>query len=246
MAEGMEVFEEVLSRIPGGPALDVASGPGSLAGALKSCSNRCTCIVAVDSSVKPLEMILNDPALEDVIPVAMDAGRLAFDDDSFSTAVISNSLHHMEAPVRVLQEMFRVLVPGGMIIVREMFADGCQTPAQETHTLMHNWWGRVDTSRGIIHRPVFTAQELKDLVMTSGAEDICFTEVEDLTGNPFDEKVTRRIEKAFDAYMDRADTSELRQEGRVAMDHLKKHGFAGARAILAYGYKPASTGDGGF
>ncbi len=242
MAEGMEVFEEVLSRIPRGPALDVATGRGSFAGALKSCSNNCTCIVAVDSSVKPLKMILNDPALEDVTPLAMDAGTLAFLDGSFSTAVISNSLHHMEAPLGVLREMFRVLIPGGMLIVREMFSDGCQTPAQKTHTLMHNWWGRVDTSRGLIHGPVLTAKELKDLVITSGAEDISFREVEDLTGNPFDDKVARRIEQAYDAYMERADTSGLRQEGRIAMDHFKKHGFAGARALFAYGFKPVSSG----
>lgn len=246
MTEGMRVFEEVLGQIPRGSALDVATGRGSFAGALKACSNNCTCIIAVDSSVKPLKMILKDPALGDVTPVAMDAGRLAFHDGSFSTAVISNSLHHMKAPLEVLREMIRVLIPGGMLIVREMFSDGCQAPAQETHTLMHNWWGRVDTSRGMIHRPVFTAKELKDLVETSGAEDIGFREVEDLTGNPFDEKVTHRIEKAHDAYMERVDTAELRQEGRVAMAHLKEHGFAGARALLAYGYKPASAGDGGF
>ncbi len=234
MTEGMEAFERVFQAVPAGLALDVASGPGGFAEALMSNSKRLRVVVAADSSLKPLQTINT----RGVIPAAMDAGCLAFRTGTFSAAAISNSLHHMEDPAAVLAEMLRVLAPGGMLIVREMFSGGGQTPAQITHTLMHNWWGRVDTSRGILHRRVFTSYELRELVENSGARDIRFSEVEDITGDPFDEAVLKRIEQAYDAYMGRTSDPGLKEEGTEALTHMREHGFAGGRALLACGWKP--------
>lgn len=234
MAEGMEAFERVFRAVPAGLALDVASGPGGFAGAMMANSKNLSGAVAADSSLKPLQTINTGG----ILPAAMDACCLAFGADTFSAAAISNSLHHMEDPAAVLAEMLRVLAPGGMLIVREMFSGGGQTPAQITHALMHNWWGRVDTSRGIVHRRVFTSVELRELVENSGAVDINFSEVEDFTGNPFDEAVTKRVEQAHDAYMARASDPGLIEEGTAAMAHMREHGFAGGRAVLAFGWKP--------
>lgn len=234
MAEGMKAFERVFRAVPAGLALDVASGPGGFAGTLMANSKLLRGVIAADSSLKPLQTINT----KGILSAAMDACCLAFKAGTFSTAAISNSLHHMENPAAVLAEMLRVLAPGGMLIVREMFSGGGQTPAQITHTLMHNWWGRVDTSRGIVHRRVFTSNELKELVENSGAVEIHFYEVEDLTGNPFDEAVVKRIEQAYDAYMGRASDPGLIEEGTEAMAHMRKHGFAGGRAVLAWGWKP--------
>ncbi len=235
MAIGMEAFERVFRSVPAGLALDVASGPGVFAGALMTSSKQLRGVVAADSSLKPLQTINT----EGIAPVATDACCLAFRAGTFSAAAISNSLHHMQDPAGVLTEMLRVLAPGGMLIIREMFAGGGQTPAQMTHTLMHNWWGRVDSSLGIVHRRVFTSGELRSLAENSGAVDMRFLEVEDLTGDPFEDSVVKRIRQAYEAYMDRASDPELRKEGTDAMAHMKRHGFTGARALLAYGYKPA-------
>jgi ubiquinone/menaquinone biosynthesis C-methylase UbiE len=234
----MEAVTKAIETAPGGLALDVASGPGSFAKALETFSKSFTGVIAIDSLHAPLKAMLANPAMKGIQPVAMDACRMAFQDCTFSTAAISNSLHHMEDPSLALGEMLRVLTPGGMLMVREMFAGGGQTAAQKTHTLMHNWWGRVDASNGIVHRPVFTKFELKQLLKASGAASVRFQDVEDLTGNPFDEEVISRIETAFNAYMKRTALFELEEQGEKAMAHMRKHGFTGARALLAYGYKP--------
>ena len=45
-----------------------------------------------------------------------DASFLPFDDDSFDVVIISNALHIIPAPEKVLAEIRRVLRPGGRLI----------------------------------------------------------------------------------------------------------------------------------
>jgi SAM-dependent methyltransferase len=47
----------------------------------------------------------------------LDEG-LPFDDDAFDLAYGFAILEHVESPARVLRELYRVLVPGGMLLVR--------------------------------------------------------------------------------------------------------------------------------
>ena len=81
----------------------------------------------------------------------MDARHLAFPDDSFDTACVSNSLHHFANPGPVLAEMLRVVRRGGHLVVNEMYRDG-QSETQATHILLHHWWASVNRIRGEMHR----------------------------------------------------------------------------------------------
>lgn len=45
-----------------------------------------------------------------------DATGLSFSDNSFDVAIISNALHIMPEPVKVLTEIKRVLKPNGLLI----------------------------------------------------------------------------------------------------------------------------------
>jgi ubiquinone/menaquinone biosynthesis C-methylase UbiE len=76
----------------------------------------------------------------------MDAERLCFEDDSFDTVAISASLRHLSHIQRVLDEMVRVLKPGGHFIAAEMHRDG-QTEAELTSVYLHQWVAQVDTAR---------------------------------------------------------------------------------------------------
>jgi len=239
MIRGLSVIEEVLKKVPAGMALDVASGAGNFASAIAMYSDRSTGVIATDAFMKPLEMIRSNPDLKRIIPAAMMADRLAFPGSSFSAAAISNSLHHMENPAAVISEMVRVLAPAGMLIICEMFSDGDQTPSQNTHTMMHNWWGAVDRQNGIVHNPVYDRNSLESLAAKSGAENIVFEIFEDLSGDPFDDQTISFVTKAFDSYMKRAEGNrELEAMGKMAMVHLERHGFSGARALVASGLKP--------
>jgi ubiquinone/menaquinone biosynthesis C-methylase UbiE len=52
-----------------------------------------------------------------------DAGRLPFDDGSFTAVLCSNSLHHHPDPARSVAEMARVLAPGGRVAIGDACSD---------------------------------------------------------------------------------------------------------------------------
>jgi len=60
----------------------------------------------------------------------MNAEEMTFQDDQFDTVCISYSIHHLENIDGVLSEMYRVLKPGGFLIIQELYSDGEQTTAQ--------------------------------------------------------------------------------------------------------------------
>lgn len=229
MTGGMEVLQEVLRSLPPGRAIDVASGQGGFAAAIAGRSEDADIVVAAD--LKPVK----HPG---TVPAAMDARRLAFRDSAFAVAGISNSLHHMPEPLEVLHEMARVLRPGGMIVVREMFRGGDQLPSQDTHNLMHDWWGAVDRSMGVVHDPVYPLEELRELLRSTIFEGWVFREFE-FIGDPFHPDTASRIEAAWKTYMERAAGSEeLLEQGREVHRHFENHGFSGARALAACARKP--------
>jgi SAM-dependent methyltransferase len=52
-----------------------------------------------------------------------DATALVFEEASFDGAVTRFSLHHIPAPQRVLEEMARVVRPGGWVVVADLLTD---------------------------------------------------------------------------------------------------------------------------
>lgn len=231
-------LETTLGKLPGGLVLDVATGAGNFASAMKHCFTNCSSVVAIDSAAESLKLINERIESVKILPVAMDGNLLAFKDGVFNTVAISNSLHHLSNPDRILQEMTRTLASGGHFIITEMFRDGNQTPSQQTHTVLHNWWAAVDSRNGVIHNPVFTQRELKERVGRIGLAELEFHIDEDLSGDPFDPELMNYLDKALDTYFERAgDIKYLTDQGESARKHLKKYGFAGSRALFAVGVK---------
>ncbi|MBN2363831.1 class I SAM-dependent methyltransferase [candidate division WOR-3 bacterium] len=113
---------EVLSKISGKRILDVAAGSGGniyhLINSLKSYEE----IIGVDlenpESIKTpdQENIINK---NNISYLQMDAHDLVFDDESFDIVSIGKSLHHLDFPVKVLSQMFRVLKKDGYALLSE-------------------------------------------------------------------------------------------------------------------------------
>ncbi|MGZ4431576.1 MAG: class I SAM-dependent methyltransferase [Gaiellales bacterium] len=96
-------------------ALDVGAGPGYLSAALAPLVARA---VAVDSSQTLLEH-----APEGVERVIARAEGLPFPDGSFDLVTSVTALHHLTGAARALDEMARVLAPGGRIVLQDYLAD---------------------------------------------------------------------------------------------------------------------------
>ena len=197
--------------------------------------------VGIDTSDRSVAFASQAFATEPVRIEQMDATSMTFDDESFDTVAISNSLHHMNQLDDVLSEMCRVLRTGGNFLVREMICDSDQSPEQLTHVLLHHWWGKVDTCLGITHRPTYTRAQLDALLRQpalQGRETIEFTfPVED----PRDPEIVERLVQMMDPYVERIreheDYEQLRIEGESLKIRLREVGYAPARTVFFFGTK---------
>lgn len=102
--------------------LDVASGTGLVSRAL---AGRVTAVTAVDSTPAMIAEGRERAALEghrNLEFVSGSAEHLPFADASFSLVVTRFSLHHFGDPGPALDEMVRVLRPGGRIVVKDLVA----------------------------------------------------------------------------------------------------------------------------
>ncbi len=226
-------IEELFSNLSGGTILDVATGAGNFAMLMEKQFQNPGIIAAIDTTTGLLIHIKEKVESKKIQPLVMDGGLLGFKNNTFDTVAISNSLHHLKDPGIILREMSRTLVPDGHFIIREMFCDGDQTPAQKTHTLLHNWWAAIDTLNNVTHNQVFTEEALKNLAKSIDLTDTNFSIVEDTSTDPFEPDMIEYLNKALDVYTKRVENNaKLSQQGRTAREHLNKFGFCNARSLL--------------
>jgi ubiquinone/menaquinone biosynthesis C-methylase UbiE len=103
--------------------VEVASGPGLISRAL---APRVGSVIGFDLTPTMVEKARADAAAAGVGNVSFelgDATALPLADDSVDGAITRFSFHHIPAPVRVLEEMARVVRPGGFVIVADHVAD---------------------------------------------------------------------------------------------------------------------------
>ena len=110
-----QVAEEISAHLPDGIILDIGTGPGYLPIeiAKRSAAVR---IIGIDLSRKLIEMARFNGAragYSDRLKFQLgNAGRLAFEDSTFDMVISTGMLHSLKEPVKVLQEIYRVLKTG--------------------------------------------------------------------------------------------------------------------------------------
>lgn len=221
--------------------LDVATGGGSFAAHLRREYKSLGTIVAVDVS----EDILRRPgtplqSVEDTLRACMDSSRMALMDHVFDLVCISNSLHHMTDLKGTLEEMIRVLRPGGGFLVTEMYRDD-QTETQMTHVLLHEWWAAIDRKSGIPHERTFTREEILGMMDSLDLQDVITREYSFLEGDPKEEGLLAGIDSAIDAYLTRLESAggdpELHRRGDELRRRLHSTGFHGATSLALMGIR---------
>ena len=168
----------------------------------------------------------------------MDAAQMEFEDASFDTVCISNSLHHMPDVLRTLNEMLRVLKPGGTFIVSEMYCDN-QTETQMTHVHLHHWWAAVDQTQGIFHGKTFRRDAIIGLVASLELREMRVYDVVKPSENPRDPEILAQINPVIERYIERANGyPDLQTRGKELHQRLKEIGFNGATTLFIVGEKP--------
>lgn len=98
-----------------------------------------------------------------------DGKRLPFDDGTFD-AVMSNSIiHHLPDPKPALAEMVRVLNPGGLLFVRDLFRP---KTVEQVESLVETYAGRENERQQALFRDslhaALTLDEIRELLVEIG------------------------------------------------------------------------------
>ncbi len=110
---GLSTLTRLLDLPAGGRLLDVGGGTGRVARSLRDQAGQ---VVLADVSLGMLRVAASLPGLQ---PAASASERLPFPDSSFARVLIVDALHHVENHAQTAAEMWRVLQPGGRILVIE-------------------------------------------------------------------------------------------------------------------------------
>ncbi len=125
------------------------------------------------------------------------------------------------------------------MLITEMYSDGDQTPAQETHIMMHHWVASVDRLLGTYHQKTFTRKELQDIIKKMPLKKVKVTDfyvpVDDPGRNCA--SLIRNCQDIIKRLQTMENTDELIKEGQKLMERIKEIGYAGACRLAITGYK---------
>lgn len=105
LTEGFALAERPINRV-----VDVGGGTGRAVASIRGPDR-----IVVDASAGMIERADN----RNVSPVRGDARRLPFADDSVDAALLVDALHHVPDRPVVLREVYRILAPGGVFVIRD-------------------------------------------------------------------------------------------------------------------------------
>ena len=146
---------EMLSISPGDLVLDVACGPGNFTRDFAAAADP-GLVVGVDASTPMLDVAVRDTEADNVAYVRGDASALPFRDDSFDAVCCFAALYLIEEPMRALEEIVRVLAPGGRLALLASCNRG-YLPANTTDAVVRGLSGVRIFGRDELTRPLSAA-----------------------------------------------------------------------------------------
>jgi len=236
----MDFLKSKLNSFSGGKILDVATFGGSFIGDMIEAFKDYDSAIGIDIEDKEFEKAREKFKDKRVEFRVMDGGALAFDNNTFDTVAMSNGLHHMKDIKSTLAEMNRVLKPGGIFIIYEVYS-GNQTEKQLSDVYRHNFGIKIDRLKGKIHNFTLKRQEIIDYIEALGLNryedyDYYCTEC-----NPESEdKLSERIKEMDDdlaKIKDYPEYEELKREAEQLKQRFRTIGYECATNLLVIGTK---------
>jgi SAM-dependent methyltransferase len=162
LAETLDAVVELAPEDAAARWAEFACGPGLISRAL---APRVGSVQGFDLTPAMVEKARSEAAAAGIDSVSFeigDATALDLPDDSFDGAITRFSLHHIPAPVRVLEEMRRVVKPGGWVVVADHVTDDDGAAAA--------WHEQIERLRDPSHWACLTPSRLAALGERVGLE----------------------------------------------------------------------------
>lgn len=232
----MERLKEMLNERNELKILDVGTGAGNFVHLITSLYDGYDSIVGVDTSARAIEMAGKHFSENPRVTFRVTDGSLKdFKDQSFDVVCLSNSVHHLEYPDNLFNEMKRVVKADGYILINEMISSGLDA-RQESHKKLHHFAAEIDRAVGDFHDETYSEKQLLD-VLSKYSEKIDYW-VMDV------ERVTENTEEQINWMMDTIDRVLKRTEtlgnhnyfvskAEEIKKYIKTNGYDGATSILA-------------
>jgi len=235
----MEPLEKYVKNLPGGKMLDAATGHGCFVKILAKSFKSYEQIIAIDLDPERLTKIEEESKLENVSFKAMNLDQLDFKNDYFDTVAIRFSVHHLTNINQALSEMKRVLKPGGLFIICEMYRDN-QNPKQENYTNLHHWWAEVDRVRNVPHYPTLLRNEMISHFDNLQLQSVKYVD-HDFPSEDEDSDDYEELDKIFNQYVDIVrqypGNDDLISKGQQILTTIKEGGMEPPSALFLFGRK---------
>jgi ubiquinone/menaquinone biosynthesis C-methylase UbiE len=115
MGDERRLAIEMLELEVGDTVLDVACGPGNFTRAFASVVEDAGLVVGIDASSAMLARAVLETRADNVAYVRGDASAMPFRDGSFDAVCCFAALYLIEDPIAAIDEIVRVLAPGGRV-----------------------------------------------------------------------------------------------------------------------------------
>lgn len=232
-------LQKYLKRINAGHLLDVATGEGDFLLYLLDLFSSFDSATGLDISAENLKIARQKVWRQKVDFVLGNVRKLPFEDNYFNTITVSNSLHHFDNPVKAIQSMLRVLVPGGLLVINEMINEHLN-PAQQVHFEYHSLKAAIDTAQGGYHRVIYTRDELLEMLRESSLYPAVVVVSEDSPIIYSREKMWQFFRK-MDDYVSNAahlpDGLEFERQAQHIKEMIEANGFQKPPQIGILSYK---------
>lgn len=217
--------------------LDVGSGNGNFISLLSGLYEGTGKMIGIDNLQIAVDTANKNFDGNDRIEfIKMDALNMDFKDGEFGIVTLSNSLHHLDDPQGIFNEMERVLEKYGIIIINEMISDGL-SKRQKSHLLIHHFAAEIDREIGNTHHETYKGVEIVEKVKGYSSLQIKMVfEVNnkrEINNNAEEiewlyktmEKLLVKVEKS-DKY------SYFKKRAEKVKKHIHKYGFDSATQLV--------------
>jgi SAM-dependent methyltransferase len=158
--ETLEALVDLADPQPGSRWLEAACGPGLVSRALAPRAGR---VEGIDLTPAMIELARREAAALDNVAFSVgDATALAHADGSFDGALARFTIHHVPVPARLVEEIARVVRPGGSVVLADHLRD--EDPAAAA------WSQELERLRDPSHWASLPLDRLRALGVDAGLE----------------------------------------------------------------------------